>query len=116
MFVLTDNGSEFKKHFSEELKKLHLVHYHTYPGMPKMNAHLERFNRTLQDEFIDYHMNDLLVPEEFNRKLAEYLIWYNTKRVHCAFQNKLSPIQFMLSLPINQLPEKCKIGWPHTIC
>ena len=116
VFVLTDNGSEFKKHFSEELKKLHLVHYHTYPGMPKMNAHLERFNRTLQDEFIDYHMNDLLVPEEFNRKLAEYLIWYNTKRVHCAFQNKLSPIQFMLSLPINQLPEKCKIGWPHTIC
>ncbi|PJE73166.1 MAG: hypothetical protein COV00_01370 [Candidatus Tagabacteria bacterium CG10_big_fil_rev_8_21_14_0_10_40_13] len=115
MFVLTDNGSEFKKHFSEELKKLHLIHYHTYPKTPKMNAHVERFNRTLQEEFIDYHMNDLLVPETFNRKLADYLIWYNTKRVHYAFQNKLSPIQFMLLLAINQLPEKCKIGWPHTV-
>lgn len=114
MFVLTDNGSEFKKHFSGELKKLHLTHYHTYPRTPKMNAHLERFNRTIQDEFVDYHMSDLLVPEIFNRKLADYLLWYNTKRVHFAFQNKMSPIQFMLSLPINQLPEKCKIGWPHT--
>jgi len=114
MFVLTDNGSEFKKHFSEELKKLHLTHYHTYPRTPKMNAHLERFNRTLQEEFVDYHISDLLTPEIFNRKLAEYLLWYNTKRVHFAFKNKLSPIQFMLSLPINQLPEKCKIGWPHT--
>lgn len=114
MFVLTDNGSEFKKHFSEELKNLHLVHYHTYPKTPKMNAHCERFNRTLQDEFIDYHASDLLVSEVFNRKLAEYLLWYNTKRVHHAFQNKLSPIQFMLSLPVSQLPEKCKIGWPHT--
>ena len=114
MFVLTDNGSEFKKHFSEELRKLHLTHYHTYPKTPKMNAHLERFNRTLQEEFVDYHLADLLIPEIFNRKLAEYLLWYNAKRVHFAFQNKLSPIQFMSSLPINQLPEKCKNGWPHT--
>jgi transposase InsO family protein len=74
MFVLTDNGSEFKKHFTEELKNLHLVHYHTYPKTPKMNTQLERFNRTLQDEFIDYHMSDLLEPETFNRKLAECLI------------------------------------------
>ena len=114
MFVLTDNGSEFKKHFSEDLRKLHLTHYHTYPKTPKMNAHLERFNRTLQEEFVDYHLADLLLPEIFNRKLAEYLLWYNAKRVHFAFQNKLSPIQFMSSLPINQLPEKRKNGWPHT--
>ena len=114
MFVLTDNGSEFKKHFTNELKNLHLIHYHTYPKMPKMNAHCERFNRTLQEEFIDYHTEELLAPQVFNSQLVHYLIWYNTKRVHCAFQNKMSPVQFMLSLSINQLPEKCKIGWPHT--
>jgi len=28
-FVLTNNGSEFAKHFAEELKKLHLTHHHT---------------------------------------------------------------------------------------
>jgi transposase InsO family protein len=115
-FVLTDNGSEFKKHFSEELKRLHLVHYHTYPRTPKMNAHCERFNRTLQEEFIDYHSNLLLNTEAFNAKLMEYLVFYNTERVHYAFQNKLSPVQFMLSSPYYQLTrdQNCKTGWPYT--
>lgn len=55
--VLTDNGSEFKRHFAEELERLTLTHWHTYPKTPKMNAHCERFNRTLQDEFASYHEN-----------------------------------------------------------
>ncbi len=114
IFVLTDNGSEFKKHFSEKVKRLHLTHYHTYPRTPKMNAHCERFNRTIQDEFVDYHLNEMIEPDIFNQKLTDYLIWYNTRRVHYAFKNKKSPLQFMLSLPINQIPEKCKSGWPHT--
>ena len=36
VWVLTDNGSEFKKHFSERLNELHLTHYHTCPRTPKM--------------------------------------------------------------------------------
>jgi len=113
-FVLTDNGSEFKKHFDQEVRRLHLTHYHTYPKTPKMNAHVERFNRTIQDEFVDFHMGDLMTPALFNRKLMTYLAWYNTERVHYAFGNKLSPVQFLLSLPANQLPEECKSGWPYT--
>ena len=117
-FVLTDNGSEFKKHFAEELKRLHLQHYHTYPRTPKMNAHCERFNRTLQEEFIDYHANLLLDTEAFNRKLMDYLIFYNTLRVHHAFQNKLSPVEFMLQSPYYSLAgdRECKRGWPYTVC
>jgi transposase InsO family protein len=116
--VLTDNGSEFKKHFSEKLKELHLIHYHTYPKTPKMNAHLERFNKTIQDEFVDFNSYLLLNPDYFNRKLIDYLIFYNTERVHYAFQNKLSPIQFMMTLPpkplpIN-LPQESKIGCGYT--
>jgi len=119
LWVLTDNGSEFKKHFSEKLKELHLTHYHTYPKTPKMNAHVERFNRTIQDEFIDWHVSDLLHPEVFNRKLIDYLIFYNTKRVHYAFQNKLSPVQFMISTQENKqfilnIPEESKNGWHYT--
>jgi transposase InsO family protein len=114
VFVLTDNGSEFKKHFDEEVRKLHLTHYHTYPKTPKMNAHLERFNRTIQEEFVDFHMGELLTPGIFNKKLMGYLAFYNTERVHFAFQNKLSPVQFILSLQANQLPKECKDGWPHT--
>ncbi|MBI5452465.1 DDE-type integrase/transposase/recombinase [Candidatus Gottesmanbacteria bacterium] len=118
LYVLTDNGSEFKKHFAERLKELYLIHYHIYPKTPQMNSHLERFNRTIQDEFIDYYSYLLINPDEFNRKLMDYLIFYNTERVHFAFQNKLSPIQYMLSLSAQQIilnmPQECKTGWHHT--
>jgi len=116
-FVLTDNGSEFKKQFAEELKRLHLIHYHTYPKTPKMNAHVERFNRTIQEEFVDYHVGSLLDVAAFNRKLIDWLVWYNTERVHYAFKNQMSPVQFMISLPESVLAKtgvECKNGWPYT--
>jgi len=115
-FVLTDNGSEFAKEFSAKLKELHLTHYHTYPRTPKMNAHCERFNRTLREEFMDFHKADLLNPSVFNNKIIDYLVWYNTKRVHHAFQNKLSPVQFIMSLQADNfnLPRECKMGWTYT--
>lgn len=110
-FVLTDNGSEFKKDFANELNELHLIHYHTYPKTPKMNAHCERFNRTIQEEFIDYHAYFLKYPNLFNQKLIEWLIWYNTERPHYAFKNRLAPLQFMLSLKQSR---ECNYGWTYT--
>lgn len=115
-FILIDNGSEFQKHFSEKLKALHLTHFHTHPRFPKMNAHCERFNRTVQEEFSNHHKKELLDPTIFNQKLLDYLLWYNTKRVHYAFQNKLSPVQFILSVQKESfnLPQECKVGWTYT--
>lgn len=45
---------------------------------PNDNAHLERFNRTLQTEV------DLRWPQiaEINQKLPVYLKWYNEERHH----------------------------------
>jgi transposase InsO family protein len=95
--VLTDNGSEFKKHFAQEVTALAITHYHTYPHTPKMNAHIERFNRTMQEEFTRYHMGLLSVDRvQFEEKLEEYLLFYNTVRVHGAFKNLQSPYQFMV--------------------
>ena len=107
--VLTDNGSEFMKHFDEELRRLHQTHWHTYPRTPKMNAHDERFNRTIQEEFVDYHETELLNPDVFNRKLIEWLLWYNGERPHWALDLK-SPIQFL----IEQNPEECNMWWRDT--
>jgi transposase InsO family protein len=104
-----------KKYFNEAINELHLTHYHTYPRTPKMNAHCERFNRTIQDEFVDYHLKDLLTPQVFNLKLVDWLEWYNCDRVHYAFKNQLSPVQFMLSLDPSVLPKECKMTWPHTV-
>lgn len=116
--VLTDNGSEFAKHFSEEIRRQHLLHYHTYPRTPKMNAHVERFNRTIQDEFLDFHKPLLFKDiQAFNQKLLDYLLWFNIERVHFAFGNKRSPLQFIASeLKIDNpfLDGECKNGWTYT--
>ena len=108
--VLTDNGSEFMKHFDEELRRLHYTHWHTYPKTPKMNAHVERFNRTIQEEFVDYHEDLLLDPQAFNRELIPWLLWYNGERPHWGLNLK-SPIQFLME----QNPKECKMWWPNTV-
>ncbi|MBT9167969.1 MAG: hypothetical protein DDT19_01313 [Syntrophomonadaceae bacterium] len=96
-FVLTDNGSEFKKHFSTAIIDLHLTHYHTRPRTPKQNAHSERFNRTVQEEFANYHRHDLWMDiESFNRKLVDWLLWYNTKRPNESL-GMVSPLRYIVS-------------------
>ena len=111
--VLTDNGSEFKKHFAVRLLELQITHYHTYPRTPKMNAHVERFNRTIQEEFANYHRDLLLNPDCFNEKLMDWLIFYNTKRVHHAFGNKLTPVEYLLQYE-ERLTVDCKSTLGYT--
>ena len=67
-----------------------------YPRCPRINGCVERANRTLQEEFIDYTL-DLLFQDlpNFKSELMRYLIFYNTKRVHRGLNN-LSPIDFVL--------------------
>lgn len=107
--ILTDNGSEFMKHFDAELRRLHLTHWHTYPRTPKMNAHCERFNRSIQEEHIDYHAGELLNPTVFNANLMKYLLWFNTERPHWGLKLK-SPIQFINA----NFPKECKMYLTNT--
>ena len=84
--VLSDNGSEYEGEFADLLTAHGIARYYTHPKTPKMNAHAERFNRTAQKEFLDYH-EDLLWGDEanlaaLNRKLAEWLLRYNGERPH----------------------------------
>jgi len=116
--VLTDNGSEFKKYLDQLLKDRGITHYHTYSKTPKMNAHCESFNGTIQDEFVDYHVNLLFDNiTAFNKELSEYLIFYNTRRVHCAFGNKQTPLEVLSRSDyyVSKLGAECKNGWPHTV-
>lgn len=102
-FILTDNGSEFMKHFDTEVRRLHRIHWHTYPRTPKMNAHAERFNRTIQEEFVDYHEPELMNMPRFNALLIQQLLWHNTERPHWSLGMK-TPQQF---INLN-FPEECK--------
>lgn len=51
--VLTDNGSEFQGAFDQWLEDHKIRHCWTYPSCPEMNAYNERFNRTIQEEYVD---------------------------------------------------------------
>jgi putative transposase len=95
--VQTDNGSEFYKHFHQACEDRKLVHFWNYPRSPKMNARVERFNRTIQEEFIDTEL-DLMADniDQFNRTLMDWLIWYNTVRPHFAL-GQVSPMQYLIS-------------------
>lgn len=94
--VQTDNGSEFHKYFREYLKNHNIIHYWNYPGRPYRQGHIEKFNRTIQEEFIDW--NEILLDDtsRFNQKMTEWLIWYNTKRFHWSL-NLETPVDYLLN-------------------
>ena len=77
----TDNGSEFAKEFKAAAALLALPQYFSRPKTPTDNPFDERFNRTLQDEFIALG-NMTSDCDVFNRKLTDWLIEYNFKRPH----------------------------------
>lgn len=93
--VQTDNGSEFHRHFMAYLEERNVKHYWNYPGRPYRNGHIEKFNRTIQEEFIDQNERLLAYPDEFNRKMMDWLIWYNTRRPHWSLGLK-SPIDYLI--------------------
>lgn len=82
-----------------------------------MNAHCESFNGTIQEEFVDYHSNLLFEDiTKFNQKLSEYILFYNTRRVHWAFKNKQTPLDVLTRSDyyVAKLPAECKngLGYP----
>lgn len=95
--VQTDNGAEFHKRFRDHLESQGIIQFFNYPRRPQMNAQIESFNRTIQEDFIDWHL-DLLLKNinQFNQKLVDWLIWYNTKRPHFSLKGQ-NPIQYLIS-------------------
>lgn len=109
--VQTDNGSEFELHFNAYLDKQGIIHFHIYPRSPKMNAEIERFNRTLSEAFISKHRYLLAYDlDTFNKALMDWLLWYNTRRPHWSI-GLISPLRYIC----NQLsPEKSQMCWTST--
>jgi transposase InsO family protein len=90
--IQTDNGSEFHKYFDSACSQLKIPHYFSRNHTPKDNAVNERFNRTIQEEFIALgNMTDDV--KYFNQKLTEWLIHYNFQRPHQSL-DYMSPINF----------------------
>jgi putative transposase len=92
----TDNGSEFLGDFDEYLKSREIPHYFSYPRCPKINGCVERYNRTVKEEFVENNLDTIDDIGVFKKRLAEYLVFYNTERPHKTLGLK-SPVDYLLS-------------------
>jgi len=86
--VQTDNGSEFMDMFDRYCTARHIKHLWTYPKHPKINGVIERFNRSLQEEWLDVYRDELAEPETGNQRIAEYLYFYHNDRIHESLGNR----------------------------
>lgn len=91
----SDNGSENLGEFDRELGKDQVPHLFIYPNCPQIDTFIERYNRTVQEEFIDYHLDTIHDKKLFSKKLADWNIYYNTKRRHHSLGLK-SPVQHLI--------------------
>lgn len=89
--VQTDHGPEFSTWFTHGVWRMGVAHRHSRVRQSNDNAHVERFNRTVQEECLDR------VPHthrDFKRALKEYLPYYNGERIHMGI-NYQTPLEVL---------------------
>ena len=91
--IQTDNGSEFFKEFEEAMLELSILHWFSRPRTPKDNSVVEKFNQTLQDEWLN-DGNFTPVIDTFNKALTEWLEEYNFDRPHQTL-DYLTPYEYL---------------------
>lgn len=87
--VQADNGPEFGRYFEQVLRGQKMPVRHTRLGRPNDNSHIERFNRTLQEECLGKTILYSTPTTHIQGKLDNYLHYYNFKRVHLSLQYKV---------------------------
>jgi len=84
----SDHGPEFSRWFISRVEK---KHRYTRIGKPNDNAHIERVNRTIQEECLDHFPNNV---KKINCELKKYLRYYNYERLHLSLNLK-TPMQLI---------------------
>ena len=91
----SDHGPEFSKWFTKRINERGISHRHSRVRQPNDNAHLERFNRTIQEECLARIPRSLA---SWQKEIPEYLRYYNTERPHMGLQMK-TPIDIIKLVP-----------------
>lgn len=104
--ILTDGGREYcgrpDQHFYElYLGSSNIEHRVTRPASPYTNGFVERFHRTLKDEFFAKAFREKIYTslEELQGDLDRFLEFYNQGRIHSGYRcNGRTPIQTLKEL------------------
>jgi transposase InsO family protein len=100
-----DGGSEFAAEFEEACQQKELPLFVLPPKSPKLNAHVERSNRTHNEEFYEVHAESDQVPV-LNRQLLRWERTYNCVRPHQSLAY-LTPLEFITRWKRNLRKAKC---------
>jgi transposase InsO family protein len=94
--VMTDNGSCYRSGlFADHLDRAGIAHLRIKPRQPQVNGKVERFNRTLADEFL--YARVFRSEPERRRRLDTWIHTYNHHRHHTAIGGP--PITRVNNLP-----------------
>lgn len=81
-----DNGPEFGRYFEQVLKGEGIAVRHSRLGRPNDNAHIERFNRTIQEECLGSKISSRVATATLQTKIDVYTRFYNEERIHLGIQ------------------------------
>lgn len=84
--VQSDNGLEFARYFETRLEAKGVKIRHTRLGRPNDNAHIERFNRTIQEECTGPYYLESEPLKKLDNKILNYIDFYNYKRIHLGLE------------------------------
>lgn len=91
--IQSDHGPEFSKWFTQRMLERGIEHRHSRVRRPTDNGHVERFNRTLQEECLERIPRTL---ESWKKGIPEYIRYYNTERPHMGLNMK-TPLEVVRS-------------------
>lgn len=91
--IQTDNGKEYQELFQNEAHRLGYKTRFTRYSSPEENGRVERFHRTIDEEFY----NRISSKAHLEQQLKDYLHYYNYERPHLALKG-ISPYQYIRNL------------------
>lgn len=94
--VQADNGPEYSRYFEQRLRSVGIQVRHSRLGRPNDNAHIERYNRTIQEECLGSRISSSVATAGLQRKIDQYTKFYNTERVHLGIQLQI-PVSMLQS-------------------
>lgn len=101
--IHSDNGTEFAGKFEEATKDLYVFQVYSRVRTPNDNPALERFNRTLQEEWLNMSEVGLDDISNANHDLTDWLVEYNSVRPHASLDYQ-TPLEYAHAKYFQVLP------------